>query len=75
MLAGFKKFDPLVEKKLAVHPDLPKFAAAYGNKPGTEEYKKATGDLVLIKFYYLLHIGEYTTKTRNKNKTRTRYFR
>ena len=35
MLTGFKNFDPSVEKKLVVHPDLPKFAAAYGNKPGS----------------------------------------
>ena len=29
IMAGFKTFDPSVEKNLAVHPDLPKFAAAY----------------------------------------------
>ena len=26
MLAGFKNFDPAAEKKLACHPDLPRFA-------------------------------------------------
>ena len=30
---------------------------------------------MLIAFYYLLRIGEYTTKTRRKKKTRTRQFR
>ena len=75
MLVGFKNFEPLVEKNLAVHLDLPKFAAAYGNKPGAGEYRKAMGDLVLIVFYYLLRICEYTTKTRRKKKTRTCQFR
>ena len=32
-------------------------------------------DLCVIAFYYLLYIGEYTTKTRRKKKTRTRQFR
>ena len=30
---------------------------------------------MLIAFYYLLRIGEYTTKTRRKKKIRTRQFR
>ena len=59
---------------MAVHQDLPKFAAAYGNNPEEGEYRKATGDLLLIAFYYLLGIGEYTTKTRGKKKTRTCQF-
>ena len=64
-----------MEKNLAVHPYLPKFAAAYGNKPVSGEYQKATRYLVLIVLYYLLRIGEYTTKMRRKKKTRTRQFR
>ena len=71
MLISFKKFDPSVEKKLVVHPELPRFAAAYGNKPGVGEYQKATVDLVLIAFYYLLRIGDKTKKTRGKKKTQT----
>ena len=53
-----------------VHPDLPKLPMAYKKKLGEREYQKETGDLVFITFYYLLSIGEYTTKTRRKNKTR-----
>ena len=74
MLDGFKNFDSSVERKLAVHPDLPKFVVEYRNKPKVGECGKATGELVLIAFYYLLRIGEYTTKTRSKKKTRTRQF-
>ena len=31
MLAGFSKFNPAAEQKLAAHPDLPKYAMARGN--------------------------------------------
>ena len=58
MLASFENFDPLVEKNLAVHPKLRKFAAAYEKKPGSGEYQKAMGYLVFITFYYLLSIDE-----------------
>ena len=75
MLAGFKNFDPAVEKKLACHPDLPKFACAHAHREGSTEAEKAVGDLVLIAYYYLLRVGEYTTKGRRKMKTRTRQFR
>ena len=37
--------------------------------------REATGNLVVIAFYYLLRVGEYTTKARQKKRTRTRQFR
>ena len=75
MLTGFKNFDPAVGKRLACHPDLPKFACSNAYRPGTSEAEKAVGDLVVIAYYYLLRVGEYTTKSRRKLKTRTRQFR
>ena len=75
MLTGFKNFDPPTEKKLACHPDLPSFACAWGHRKGTSAHQQAVGDMILIAFYFLLRIGEYTTKTRRKKKTRTRQFR
>jgi hypothetical protein len=83
MLAGFAKFDPAVEKKLAAHPDLPRFAVARGNRGRSSEKQRAVGDLVNIAFYWLLRVGEYTTKQQavkgkrrsRKKKTRTRQFR
>ena len=79
MLAGFKNFDPAVEQKLACHPDLPDFACDFGLREGATQQQEATGDLVLIAFYYLLRVGEYTTKTRRGKKRgkrkRTRQFR
>ena len=76
MLAGFKNFDPAVEKKLACHPDVPAFACNWAYREGTGAQQRAIGDLVVIAFYFLLRVGEYTTKTRRgKKKTRTRQFR
>ncbi|KAL9178895.1 hypothetical protein ACHAXT_011868 [Thalassiosira profunda] len=75
MLAGFKNFDPAVEKKLACHPDLPAFACAWGLRKDATPQQQAVGDLVMVAFYYLLRVGEYTTKKRRKTRTRTRQFR
>ena len=75
MLAGFKNFDPPTEKKLACHPDLPAFACVNGYKGTPSALRQATGDMVCIAFYYLLRVGEYTTKARRKKRTRTRQFR
>ena len=74
MLAGFKNFDPAIEKKLACHPDLPEYTQAHAYK-GKSVAQHATGDLIVITYYYLLRIGEYTTGTKRKKKTRTRQFR
>ena len=83
MLAGFSKFDPAVEKKLAAHQDLPQYAVAQGNRKRSSKKQKAVGDLVNVAFYWLLRVSEYTTKQqvwkrkkkRQKLKTRTRQFR
>ena len=76
MLAGFKNFDPAVEQKLACHPNLPDYACGHGLREGATPQQQATGDLVIIAFYYLLRVGEYTTKTRRKRKKkRTVQFR
>ena len=75
MLAGFRSFDPPTEKKLACHPDLPLFAVTNAYKGRASAVRQATGDLCCIAFYFLLRIGEYTTKTKRKKKTRTRQFR
>jgi hypothetical protein len=75
MMRGFRNFDPATEKKLACHPDLPKFACEHGYDGVDSPLRQATGDLVVIAFYYLLRVGEYTTKTKRKKKTRTRQFR
>ena len=65
----FGNFDLAMEKNLACHPDLPAFVCKRANQT-----QQATGDLVIIAFYYSLSVGEYTTKTRRNEKTCTRQF-
>ena len=75
ILAGFKNFDSPTEKKLACHPDLPYFACMFANREHTAEAQQAVGDLIVIAFYFLLRVGEYTSTPRRKKKARTRQFR
>jgi hypothetical protein len=71
MLTGLRSFDPPTEKKLACHQDVLLFAVTNAYKGQISTERQATGDYVYIAFYYLLRIGEYTTKTKRKKKTRT----
>ena len=74
MLSGFTNFDPAVEKKLAVGPDVPKFAVEWAHRRQTSPQQQAVGDLIIVAFYYLLRIGEYTTKGKRTKQTHTRQF-
>jgi hypothetical protein len=66
---GWQKEDPPTLKKLLVEADVPEFIAEQGLRAAAMELEKAVGDLTLIAFYYLLCVGEYTTKgTCNKTK-------
>jgi hypothetical protein len=52
---------------LPVEADVPELLVEMGyGKEGTIQ-TQAIGDLLLIAFYYLLHIGEYTVKERRHN--------
>ena len=75
MRAGFKKCNPATEKKLACHPDLPRFVRSHAYQPGSSVAEKAVRDLVMIVYYCLLRVREYTPSMRRKLKTRTRQFR
>jgi hypothetical protein len=69
MLDGWRKKDGPVMKKLPVEVDVPEYLVKLGLAKDAEELTKATGDLSLIAFYYLLRVGEYTTKgSRNESK-------
>ncbi len=58
-------------KQLPVEFNVPELLAKKGCNRSVMELKKAIGDLSLITFYYLLHIGEYTVKgMRNKTADR-----
>ena len=70
MIDGWAKADPPVEKKLAVGIDLPEEACDRGRRSKTRRSRAMViGDWILIAFYFLLRIGEYTMKaTRNDTK-------
>ena len=54
MFAGFRNFDPGVQKKLAFHPDLPQAAVEWGTRARCNERQCAVADLVNVVFYFLL---------------------
>ena len=69
MLDGFRKADPPTTKQLPVEVDVPEILVTFGRESKARELDHAIGDLTMIAFYYLLRIGEYTTKgTRNNTK-------
>ena len=74
MLDGFKKEDPPSEKKLAVGIDIPEYCCEQGFKSKTAK-GLAIGDLIIIAFYFLLRIGEYTVKRTKNDTKRTVQFR
>jgi hypothetical protein len=62
VLDGWKLHNPHSTKKLPVEADIPEFIATLSTHKDATELHKAVGDMSLIAFYYLLRIGEYTTK-------------
>ena len=69
MYDGWRKEDPPTTKQLPVESDVPEYIANLGRVRGSTALDQAIGDLVLIAFYYLLRIGEYTVKgSRNATK-------
>jgi hypothetical protein len=66
---GWRKEDPPTTQQLPVKADVPELLAKNGCDGSATELERAIGDLSLIAFYYLLHIGEYTVKWKH-NKTK-----
>ena len=66
MVAGWRKSDSPVEKKLPVEVDVPEAMADRGRIKGATALVQAIGDLALIAFYFLLRVGEYTVKFRGR---------
>jgi hypothetical protein len=75
MLDGFRKADPPTTKQLPVEADVPEFRVQLGLSPEARELDRAIGDLTMIAFYYLLRIGEYTTKGTCNNSKQTEEFK
>ncbi len=69
MLDGFRKVDPPTTKQLPVEADILEFLVKLGLDPEARELDCAVRDLTMTVCYYLLCIGEYTTKgTQNNSK-------
>ena len=75
MLDGFCKADPPTTKQLPVEVDVPEYLVTLGEDTQACELDPAIGDLVMIAFYYLLRIGEYTTKGACNNTKQTKEFK
>ena len=69
ILDSYRNADPPTEKKLPVEADVPELLFDMGYGSNGTVLGKTVGDLTLIAFYYLLRVGEYTTKgSRNESK-------
>ena len=60
MLVGFAKDDPGVTKMLPVEIDVVKICCEWGLLKYATAKDRRTGDLIVIAFYFLLRVGEYT---------------
>ena len=75
MLDGMRREDPPTMKKLPVEADVPHFLGDLSRTSAASPIDHAIGDLAIIAFYYLLRVGEYTTKNARNDTKRTVQFR
>jgi hypothetical protein len=75
MIEGYTKEDPPTRKMLPVESDVPELLVEMGYNDSGTAHTRAVGDLVLIAFYYLLRIGEYTVKGKRNNTKQTVQFK
>ncbi len=67
MLDGYKKVDPATRKRLPIQSNVPELLVETAYQPGITVCQRATADLTMIAFYYLLRVGEYTIKGLRNN--------
>ena len=75
IISGYKKWDKPVEKKQPVGIDIPELLCTMGQLSFATTQDSVLGDWVLIAFYYLLRIGEYTQKSSRQETKQTVEFR
>ena len=75
MLDGHRKVDLATRKKLPVQSDVPELLVETAYHQGTPQRQRATADLTMIAFYYLLRVGEYTIKGSRNNTKQTVQFK
>ena len=64
ILDGWRKEYPPTNKKLTMGIYIPECISYLGRDKADTEQVKEEGDLTVIKFNYLLRLGEYTIKGR-----------
>jgi hypothetical protein len=76
-LDGWRNEDGPVKKKMPVEADVAEWLMKCAYQPGGKTFNKAVADLILIliAFYFLLRVGEYTIKGKKGNTKRTVQFR
>jgi hypothetical protein len=74
-LDGWRNEDGPVKKKMPVEADVAEWLIKSAYQPGGKELNKAVADLILIAFYFLLRVGEYTVKGKRGNTKCTVQFR
>ena len=75
MLDGYRKEDPATIRKLPVQSDVPELLVTTAYNGMGREKDKATADLTLIAFYYLLRVGEYRVKGSQNSTKQTVQFK
>jgi len=75
MLDGYRKVVPATCKKLLVQSDVPELLVEMAYQQGTTQLQRATADLTMVAFYYLLLVGEYTVKGLWNNTKQTVQFK
>ncbi len=75
MLDGYRMVDPPTRKKLPVQADDPELLVEQAYQSTTTQRQRATADLTMVAFYYLLQVGEYTVKGSRNNTKQTVQFK
>jgi len=75
MLGGYRKVNPATRKKLHVQSDVPELLVETAYQQGTTQCQRATANLTMIAFYYLLRVGKYTVKESGNNTKQTVQFK
>lgn len=74
-LDGWRNEDGPVKKKMPVEADVPEWLVKVAAQEDAKENEKAVADLILMAFFFLLRVGEYTVKASRNDTKRTVQFR
>ena len=72
MLKGFKNDDPATVKKLPIEVDVAEYLVDGAADEVATARERRVADLTLVAFYYLLRVGEYTSRYRNSKERPTK---